>query len=81
MAVVIPLRNLVLVRFQDEDNTTESGLEVIRDPKAIRPARVLACGPEVRDIKPDMVALVNQVAGTRIGENVLVPESAIIGTL
>ena len=81
MAVVIPLRNLVLVRFQDEDNTTESGLEVIRDPKAIRPARVLACGPEVRDLKPDMVALVNQVAGTQIGENVLVPESAIIGTL
>lgn len=77
----IPLRNLVLVRFQDEDNTTESGLEVIRDPKAIRPARVLAVGPEVRDLKPDMVALVNQVAGTVVGENLLIPESAIVGTI
>ena len=81
MAVnIIPLRNMVLVRFQDE-GLQEGELVVIRDPKLVRPARVLAVGPEVRDIKPDMVALVNRVAGTSIGEQVLVPESAIVGTL
>ena len=78
---VIPLHNMVLVRFQDEEMETESGLAVVRDPRKIRPARVLACGPEVKDIKPEMVALVNHVAGTVVGENLLVPESAILGTL
>ena len=78
---VIPLRNLVLVRFQDEVTETESGLQLIRDPRRIRPANVVSCGPEVRDVKPGMVALVNQVAGTSVGEWVLVPESAIVGTL
>lgn len=76
---IVPLRNLVLVRFEQE--VDDSPLVVIRDPKQIRPARVLATGPEVRDMKVGMVALVNSIAGTLIGEELLVPESAIIGTL
>lgn len=78
---IVPLRNMVLVRFQDEEIETASGLQLVRDPRQIRPAVVLAVGPEVKDLRVDMVALVNQVAGTQIGENVLVPESAIVGTL
>lgn len=76
---ILPLRNLVLVRFEQERE--DSPLTVIRDPKAIRPAKVLATGPEVRELRVGMVALVNSVAGTTIGEQVLVPESAVIGTL
>ena len=78
---ILPLRNMVLVRFQDEVMESPSGLQLVRDPRAIRPALVLACGPEVRDLKPDMIALVNQVAGTQIGEQLLIPESAIVGTI
>ena len=76
---ILPLRNLVLVRFEQEED--ESPLVVIRAAKAIRPAKVLAIGPEVREIRVGMVALVNSVAGTLIGEQLLIPESAIVGTL
>ena len=76
---ILPLRNLVLVRFQDEADESPSGLKVIHDPKVVRPAHVLAVGPEVRDIQVGMVALVNSVAGTQIQENLLVPETAIVG--
>lgn len=79
---LIPLRNLVLVRFEQERPDSEL-ITVIRDPKQIRPARVLATGPECRDVKVGMVALVNSIAGTSIGdsEQLLIPESAIVGTL
>lgn len=76
---ILPLRNMVLVRFEQERE--DSPLYVVRDPKMVRPARVLAVGPECRDMQVGMVALVNSVAGTAIGEDLLVPESAIVGTL
>ena len=78
---ILPLRNMVLVRFQDEDSTLPSGLVHIRDPRSVRMACILACGPDVHDLQPDMVVLVNSVAGSVIGEQLLVPDSAVLGTL
>ena len=76
---IIPLRDQVLVELQPEQE--QSGLQVIREPKAVRPARVIAVGPEVRDLTVDMVALVNTVAATSINGCLLVPQQAILGTL
>ena len=74
-----PLRNMVLVELQPEKPTT--GLHVIREPKAVRLAKILAIGPEVQDLGVDMVALVNTVAATSINGCLLVPQHAILGTL
>ena len=76
---IIPLRDQVLVELQPEP--IPSGLQVIREPKAVRPARVVAVGPEVRDLQPEMIALVNQVTATAINGYLLVPERSVLGTL
>jgi len=76
---VIPLRDMVLVELQPEQPQT--GLQVIREPRAVRPARVLAVGPEVRDLTVEQIALVNTVAATSINGCLLVPQHAILGTL
>jgi len=74
-----PLRNMVLVELQPEK--PQIGLQVIRAPQAVRPAKILAVGPEVQDLAVDMVALVNTVAATSINGCLLVPQHAILGTL
>ena len=79
MLRIVPLRNMVLVQLQPEQPTT--GLQVIREPRAVRPAKILAIGPEVHDLAVDMVALVNTVAATSINGCLLVPQHAILGTL
>ena len=76
---ILPLRDMVLVELQPEH--PQVGLVVIREPKAVRAARVIAVGPEVRDLEVDMVALVNQVSATAINGYWLVPERSVLGTL
>lgn len=76
---ILPLRNMVLVRFQERPAL--GTLWRPEEARTVRPAVVVACGPEVRDLHPDMVALVNSIAGTAIDGCLLVPESGIVGTL
>ena len=76
---IIPLRDMVLVELQPEP--IQSVLQVLREPRAVRAARVVAVGPEVRDLTIEQIALVNTVAATSINGCLLVPQHAILGTL
>jgi hypothetical protein len=76
---ILPLRDMVLVRLQPE--APPAGLPVVREARLVRPATILACGPEVRDLQPAMVALVNTIVATEVDHCLLVPQSAILGTL
>ena len=76
---IIPLRDQVLVELQPEPK--RPGIQVIQEPKAVRAAKVIAVGPEVRDLQPEMIALVNQVSATAISGYWLVPERSVLGTL
>lgn len=77
---VQPLRNMILVRLQNGTKPTFQ-LVVIAPERAICRFVVLAVGPEVRDVKPEQIVLANRLAGTAIGSEFLIPESAILGTL
>lgn len=77
---ILPLRNMVLVRLHNGTQSS-SPLVVIAPERAICRFRVVACGPEVRDVKPEQIVLANRLAGTAIGNDFLIPESAILGTL
>ena len=72
---------MVLVRFQEDIQRSPSGLQLVRDARSVRPASILACGPDVQDVAPGMIALVNAVAGIIIGDQLLIPEHAILATL
>lgn len=76
---ILPLRDMILVRFQEHGHP--KGLVMVHEPKAVRPALVVAIGPEVRDIQEGQVVLVNQVTGTVIGGEFLVAEPNILGVL
>ena len=78
---IVPLRNMVLVRLDDEHTDTASGLAVVRDPRVVRPAVILAVGPEVRDVREGQRVMVNTVVATVIGDELLIPEYAILGTI
>lgn len=76
---IIPIRNLLLVKIRPE---AQSGsLIVLRETRPARPVDVVAVGPEVRDVKVGDVAVVNTIAGTVVGDQLLVPETAVLGTL
>lgn len=77
---IIPLRNMVLLRSQN-GTLPRSTLVVIAPERAICRFRVMACGPEVRDVKPEQIVLANRLAGTAFGSEFLIPESAILGYL
>lgn len=77
---IIPLRNMVLVRLQNGAKSSPH-LVVIAPERAICRFIVIAVGPEVRDVKPEQVILANRLAGTAIGSEFLISESAILGTL
>ena len=73
-----PLRNIVLIR--PEPSTQASGpLMVIAAPRAMQRGRILACGPDVRDLELDMMVIVNTLAGTQLDGYLLVPETAVVG--
>lgn len=78
---IIPLRNQILVQFADTKQESKGGIQLIRDPRVARPARVLAVGPEVRDVRVGQTVVANSVAGAAIEDALLLPETAILGTL
>jgi len=71
---------MVLVRPQNGTKPSSS-LIVIAPERAICRFLVLAIGPEVRDVQPQQIVLANRLAGTTIGNELLIPESSILGTL
>lgn len=77
---VIPLRNQVLVRLQNGMKPS-AGLVVIAPERVICRFTVVAIGPEVRDVSQGQTVLANRLAGTMIGSEFLLPESAILGTI
>lgn len=76
---VIPLRNMVLLRLQNR-TVSAHGLTVIQAERAVCRFAVVACGPEVRDVQRGQTVLANRLAGTSIGDELLLPESAILAT-
>jgi hypothetical protein len=77
---ILPLRNLVLVRLRPSP-ARSSLLHVIMSERVARQADVVAVGPEVRDLVVGQIVVVNSVAGTAVGDSMLLAESAILGTL
>lgn len=75
---VLPLGRMVLLA-PHVNGAPRSKLTVVAPERAICRFRVVACGPEVRDVKPDQIVLANRLAATVIGEQFLMPESAILG--
>lgn len=58
-----------------------AGLTIIQAERTICRFRVVACGPEVRDVREGQTVLANRLAGTSIGSELLLLESSILGTL
>mgnify|MGYP001579446666 CR=1 FL=1 len=78
-----PLRDYVVVTLRPEEgNGHRGGLVVVRAAKnAIREAEVVGVGPECRDIHMGDTVLINLLVASQIGEQYLVPEPTILGTL
>lgn len=76
---ILPLRNQVLLRLQNGTSPAH-GLTVIQAERAICRFAVVAVGPEVRDVQRGQTVLANRLAGTSIGDELLLPESAILAT-
>jgi len=76
-----PLRDLVVVELEATPAPPAGQLQVIRHDVLMRTARITACGPEVRDLRPGMRALVNTAAAAQVNGSLVVPESTIVATL
>ena len=74
-----PLGSMVLVKLQDAPQ--HSRLHTVQEAAVVRRARILAIGPEVQDLAPQQLVLVNTLAGMAIQDQLLVPEIAILATL
>lgn len=72
-----PLGAQVLVRLIPLPEKTGSIIRVSRNEYA-RQANVLAVGPECRDVSTGDVVLVGSLAGQQVGEDLLVPETAVL---
>lgn len=70
---------MVLLRLQN-GTPPAHGLTVIQAERTICRFRVMAVGPEVRDVQLQDIVLANRLAGTSIGSEFLVPENAILAT-
>lgn len=77
---VIPLRDMVLLAPTNGAHLSKT-LTVIAPERTICRFAVVAIGPEVRDVQPSQIVLANRLAATRIGEQFLLPEHAILGVI
>lgn len=66
---------------QTNGHQSSAILAVVTPERAICRFRVVACGPDVRDVSEGQTVLANRLAGTSIGSEILLPESSILGTL
>lgn len=76
---ITPLRNLVLVRFDEEPEVT-GAIQVVRTEG--RPpscfATVLALGPDVRDAQIGAPVVISRLQGVEVADGLLIPEDAIL---
>lgn len=76
---ITPLRdNLALTALSTPDTTSAGGLVLMRGEHPTRRYRVIACGPEVRDIAVGAVVLVSRLQGIEVGGWTLVREDAVL---
>lgn len=77
---ITPLRAQVLVELEPaNESAVGAGLVVLRQhvpPSAW--ARVVAVGPEVREVVPGERVVVSRLQGIQVGTAVLLPESAVL---
>lgn len=74
-----PLGSRLLVRLRP---TPQKGLILrVANDDAARPADVIAIGPEVRDFEVGQGVLVSALAGQKVGDDVLLPESSVLAYL
>lgn len=78
---ITPLRNFVLVELEPE--AAKPGLiEVIRAaaPTSTH-ARVIACGPDVREVEAGARVIVSRLQGIEIAGQLLMPEGAVLAVV
>lgn len=76
--LISPLRDLLVVRLRPLPEMTGS-LHRVQRNEAARWADCSVIGPEVRDVQAGQGLLVNPLSGQAIGEDLLIPESAVLG--
>lgn len=77
-----PQRNFVLVELRDEPTVSAGGIEVVRAHKTPSyRARVLAVGPDVRDVTVGTDVIVSRLQGIEVDGKLLLPETAVLATL
>ena len=75
-----PLRDLIVVRLRPLPDHVGAILMPLRQESA-READVVAVGPEVRDVLMGQGVLVSALAGQIVGDDILLPESAVLAYL
>ena len=76
----IPLWSGVLVELLDPE-PPKSALQVVQRQTAVRRARILAIGPEVREpLTVGQVVWVNRLVGTGVAGQWLIPEKGVLAT-
>ena len=77
---LLPLQNYVLVELLPEAPRSAL-LVVISSPARAQRAKVVAVGPEVKDVKAGAEVLVSRLAGQEVGDKVLLREESVLATL
>jgi co-chaperonin GroES (HSP10) len=76
----MPLQNMVLLRLIEQPPQSKL-IICIEDNRVPKRAIVVRVGPEVCDLAEGQLVLFNSAAGMLVGDEVLVRESAVLGTL
>lgn len=76
-----PLRDLVLVRLRPLPEKVGLIHVPSQHQETAREADVLAVGPEVLDVAVGSAVLVSVLTGQVVGEDILLPESSVLGYL
>jgi co-chaperonin GroES (HSP10) len=77
---IIPLQNMVLLRLLEQPPVSKL-IIVLDDTRIAKRAKVERIGPEVYDLSEGQIVLFNSAAGMVVGDEILVRESAVLGTL
>ena len=77
MASLIPLGDLVVVELLPEPPRS-SLLVVITSPSRSQLAKIVAIGPEVRDVQVGERVLVSRLAGQDVGDKVILQERSVL---
>lgn len=75
---LVPLGSRVLVRLRPMKSKSAL-IYLPNERQSAREADVIAIGPEVRDISVGQVVVVNALSGQSVGDELILPESAVLG--